>query len=228
MAGEICRSGWDGRRRGRAREAEKECRECGPTLSVSLSLSPSPSLPLRPRLMLRSLQHANRRLLSTSPRLAAPANSKIVTPPAPTVANSSLLRTTRDDSLWTPGLLWQDETEVTVGYSNVRRQDRELKEADLVPVENGGQRETEKMKYASRAPFCFVFTLSLTRHIDRQHVPGDSVCPPVSRARPLEHPRPASTEDVSQHDPRQGSNLGRLRRGCERTDSFVSGAERPR
>ncbi|GAA5875451.1 hypothetical protein JCM16303_000628 [Sporobolomyces ruberrimus] len=93
--------------------------------------------------MLRSI--ANRRLLSTSRPALAPANSKIVTPPAPTVANSSLLRTTREESLWTPGLLWRDEGQVGVGFSEQRNQERELKEADLLSVDAGGQRDTEKM-----------------------------------------------------------------------------------
>jgi len=91
------------------------------------------------------LKHLLNRSISTTRAISAPANSKIVTPPAPTVANSSLLRTNRQDSLWTPGLLWRDEDHVGVGFSDQRNKERELKEGDLRDFETGG-RETEKMK----------------------------------------------------------------------------------
>jgi len=86
------------------------------------------------------LKHLLKRSLSTTRAISAPANSKIVTPPAPTVANSSLLRTNRQDSLWTPGLLWRDEAQVGVGFPEERQQDREITEEDF------RLRETEKMK----------------------------------------------------------------------------------
>ncbi|GAA5919334.1 hypothetical protein JCM1841_004345 [Sporobolomyces salmonicolor] len=90
--------------------------------------------------MLRQLANiAHARRFSTAP---LPRATTVV--PPPTVATSALLRTSRDDSLWTPGLSWRDDDEVLVGAAHGRPHDRELKEEDLRPVEEGG-RETEKM-----------------------------------------------------------------------------------
>ncbi|GAA5957920.1 hypothetical protein JCM21900_005556 [Sporobolomyces salmonicolor] len=90
--------------------------------------------------MLRQLANtAHARRFSTAPLPRA-----TTAPPPPTVATSALLRTSRDDSLWTPGLSWRDDDEVLVGATHGRPHDRELKEEDLRPVEEGG-RETEKM-----------------------------------------------------------------------------------
>jgi len=86
------------------------------------------------------LKHLLNRSISTTRAISAPANSKIVTPPAPTVASSSLLSVNRETALWTQGLLWRDEAQVGVGFPEERKQDRELKEEDL------RLRETEKMK----------------------------------------------------------------------------------
>ncbi|KAJ8295520.1 2-oxoisovalerate dehydrogenase subunit beta, mitochondrial [Rhodotorula toruloides] len=92
-----------------------------------------------------TLAGTQRRALSRSaPRSYSPANSKTAVALPPTVANSSLLRTSRDDALWTPGLLWRDEEHVGVGRSEEAKRDRELKEDDLRPEEEGG-RPTEKM-----------------------------------------------------------------------------------
>lgn len=85
------------------------------------------------------------RLFTSSPRITSPANSQTVVEQPPTVANSSLLRTERADALWTPGLRWQDEEQVGVGFPKARVQDREIKETDLQDVEDGG-RATEKLK----------------------------------------------------------------------------------
>ncbi|BGP13918.1 hypothetical protein JCM10213_002562 [Rhodosporidiobolus nylandii] len=95
---------------------------------------------------LRALPRSSLRLLSSSPVLPSPANAHITIPVPPTVADSSLLRTTREDALWTPGLLWRDEEQVGVGDGVPRRAEGELKEADLRPVDEGG-RPTEKMNY---------------------------------------------------------------------------------
>lgn len=92
-----------------------------------------------------SRQHA--RSLASSSRRTSPANSQTVVAQPPTVANSSLLRTDRAEALWTPGLRWQDEEQVGVGFPKGRQQDREIKETDLADVEAGG-RATEKLKYA--------------------------------------------------------------------------------
>ncbi|GAA6060531.1 hypothetical protein JCM10212_006895, partial [Sporobolomyces blumeae] len=85
------------------------------------------------------------RSLSTSVTRSAPANSNTNVPPAPTVANSSLLRTSRTDALSTPGLSWRDEDHVEVGFPQGALEDRRVKPDDLRPVEEGGKRETEKM-----------------------------------------------------------------------------------
>ncbi|GAA5965312.1 hypothetical protein JCM8115_002251 [Rhodotorula mucilaginosa] len=90
----------------------------------------------------RALTHT--RLFTSSPRISAPANSQTVVEQPPTVANSSLLRTERSEALWTPGLRWQDEEHVGVGFPKGREQDREIKEADLQDIEDGG-RATEKL-----------------------------------------------------------------------------------
>ncbi|GAA5863897.1 hypothetical protein JCM1840_005812 [Sporobolomyces johnsonii] len=90
--------------------------------------------------MLRQLANISHpRRFSTAPLRRTPALA-----PPPTVASSAFLRTARDDSLWTPGLVWRDDDDVPVGAAHGRRHERELKEADLRPVDEGG-RETEKM-----------------------------------------------------------------------------------
>lgn len=65
--------------------------------------------------------------------------------PTPTVATSQLLKQTREDALWTPGLTFRDEEQVSVGH--VDKADAiGLVEADLRPVDEGG-RDTQKMKW---------------------------------------------------------------------------------
>ncbi|GAA5833200.1 hypothetical protein JCM11251_005172 [Rhodosporidiobolus azoricus] len=81
---------------------------------------------------------------STRTPLASPANSHTNVELPPTVANSSLLLRSREDALWTPGLRWNDEEQVGVGVSAGRDGERELKETDLRPEDEGG-RPTEKM-----------------------------------------------------------------------------------
>ncbi|GAA5862233.1 hypothetical protein JCM8547_007778 [Rhodosporidiobolus lusitaniae] len=85
------------------------------------------------------------RPLSTSPtsKSSAPASASSQLS-LPTVATSSFLRTTREDALWTPGLLWRDEEAVGVGSPLSRRTERELKEEDTRGEDEGG-RPTEKM-----------------------------------------------------------------------------------
>lgn len=91
----------------------------------------------------RSVTSSSRSLSSPTPaNLAANAKAAVVSP-TPTVATSSLLKNTREDALWTPGLLWRDEETVAVGAPP--RDAPQLVEADLQPVEAGG-RETSKMK----------------------------------------------------------------------------------
>ncbi|GAA5978857.1 hypothetical protein JCM11641_003589 [Rhodosporidiobolus odoratus] len=94
---------------------------------------------------------AARFLSSSSPQLA-PANSHVVVDSPPTVANSKLLQTTREDALWTPDLLWRDEEQVGVGFPLEAKRERELKEGDLRAEDEGG-RATEKMnaKYRYRS-----------------------------------------------------------------------------
>ncbi|GAA5888144.1 hypothetical protein JCM6882_000295 [Rhodosporidiobolus microsporus] len=84
------------------------------------------------------------RPFSTFPRLPSPANSQTNVDLPPTVANSSLLLRAREDALWTPGLRWRDDEVVGVGATAGRDQERELKEGDLRPEDEGG-RPTEKM-----------------------------------------------------------------------------------
>ncbi|GAA5996313.1 uncharacterized protein JCM10292_007528 [Rhodotorula paludigena] len=85
-----------------------------------------------------------RRNFSTARPRCSPENSKTAVALPPTVANSSLLRSTRDDALWTPGLLWRDGDRVGVGHAAERRGDREIQEVDLRAEDEGG-RPTEKM-----------------------------------------------------------------------------------
>ncbi|KAK4058860.1 hypothetical protein OIO90_000306 [Microbotryomycetes sp. JL221] len=59
----------------------------------------------------------------------------------PTVATSQLLKQTREDALWTPGLKWRDEEQVVVGTDS---EAVALAESDLRPVDDGG-RDTSKM-----------------------------------------------------------------------------------
>ncbi|BGP46124.1 hypothetical protein JCM10450v2_001964 [Rhodotorula kratochvilovae] len=97
-----------------------------------------------PRTALAKLARPATRSLSSSLPRASPANSHTAVALPPTVANSSLLRTARDDALWTPGLRWRDEEQVGVGFATERSADREIKESDLRAEDEGG-RVTEKM-----------------------------------------------------------------------------------
>ncbi|BGP38031.1 hypothetical protein JCM10449v2_001958 [Rhodotorula kratochvilovae] len=97
-----------------------------------------------PRTALAKLARPATRSLSSSLPRASPANSHTAVALPPTVANSGLLRTARDDALWTPGLRWRDEEQVGVGFATERSADREIKESDLRAEDEGG-RVTEKM-----------------------------------------------------------------------------------
>ncbi|GAA6051160.1 hypothetical protein JCM3770_002568 [Rhodotorula araucariae] len=96
------------------------------------------------RTALAKLGRPPTRSLSSSLTRSSPANSRTAVAVPPTVANSSLLRTAREDALWTPGLLWRDEEHVGVGHATARSVDREIKESDLRAEDEGG-RVTEKM-----------------------------------------------------------------------------------
>ncbi|GAA6026982.1 hypothetical protein JCM8097_006014 [Rhodosporidiobolus ruineniae] len=86
-----------------------------------------------------------RRALASTPPRPSPVNSQTNVALPPTVATSQFLKTTREDALWSPGLLWRDEERVLVGReAEARREERELKEVDLRPADEGG-RPTEKM-----------------------------------------------------------------------------------
>lgn len=101
-------------------------------------------LTLASRPSTRFVSSSARSLSSPTPtNLAANAKAAVVSP-TPTVATSSLLKNTREDALWTPGLLWRDEEAVEVGAPP--RDAPHLVEADLQPVDAGG-RETTKMKW---------------------------------------------------------------------------------
>lgn len=91
----------------------------------------------------RALSSSCRSLSSPTPSNLAANAAKVVVSPTPTVATSTLLLQTREEALWTPGLLWRDEEVVEVGAPP--RDAAHLVEADLQPVEEGG-RETTKMK----------------------------------------------------------------------------------
>lgn len=139
----------DGRpRRGGGADDGKPARSC-PRSPARSSASRATQTKMLARTALRrgaTLAGTQRRALSRSaPHSYSPANSKTAVALPPTVANSSLLRMSRDDALWTPGLLWRDEEHVGVGRSEEAKRDRELKEDDLRPEEEGG-RPTEKMK----------------------------------------------------------------------------------
>ncbi|ORY72241.1 pyruvate dehydrogenase [Leucosporidium creatinivorum] len=103
-------------------------------------------LKLASRPSTRTVSSSSRSLSSPTPaNLAANAKAAVVSP-TPTVATSSLLKNTREDALWTPGLLWRDEEAVQVGAPPPDAP--HLVEADLQPVEAGG-RETTKMNMYS-------------------------------------------------------------------------------
>ncbi|KAK4053787.1 hypothetical protein OIV83_001443 [Microbotryomycetes sp. JL201] len=83
-----------------------------------------------------------RRWLTTSPvSSSANAQKTVVPEQMPTVATSQLLKQTREDALWTPGLRWRDQDQVAVGKAEDAQA---LAEHDLKPVDEGG-RETSKM-----------------------------------------------------------------------------------
>lgn len=104
-----------------------------------------------------------RRGFSAPSRINPSSASSVLT--LPTVATSSLLKQTREDSLWTPGLVWRDEEQISVGLA---KDASGLVESDLHPVEDGG-RETSKMKFGF--PLCSTFgRRGAEAYITLQHV----------------------------------------------------------
>lgn len=112
------------------------------SLSHSLSHPAKPDM-LTQRALKEFARSATRSLSSSLPR-PSPANSHTAVALPPTVANSGLLRTARDEALWTPGLRWRDEDRVGVGFAAPQAA-AELQESDLRAEDEGG-RPTEKMK----------------------------------------------------------------------------------
>ncbi|GAA5835309.1 hypothetical protein JCM9279_004503 [Rhodotorula babjevae] len=98
---------------------------------------------LTQRAMQQLARSAATRSLSSSLPRSSPANSHTAVAVPPTVANSSLLLTSREAALWTPGLRWRDEEQVGVGFAEAESA-TELKESDLRAEDEGG-RATEKM-----------------------------------------------------------------------------------
>ncbi|GAA6016493.1 hypothetical protein JCM10207_002816 [Rhodosporidiobolus poonsookiae] len=86
-----------------------------------------------------------RRPFASSSFRQTPANAQTNVALPPTVANSALLKTSREDALWTPGLAWRDDELVGVQEGEAAGlPTKELREVDLHAEDDGG-RVTEKM-----------------------------------------------------------------------------------
>jgi len=145
---------------------------------------------LTQRAMQQLARSAATRSLSSSLPRSSPANSHTAVAVPPTVANSSLLLTNRDEALWTPGLRWRDEEQVGVGFAGPEAA-TELKESDLRAEDEGG-RVTEKMKCVPLSTSQRT-TKELTPCARPQHVPGHPLRPPVpSCGRAHAHPLSAA------------------------------------
>lgn len=125
-------------------------------------------------LTVRSFSSAARHQLTAS--RPARAASTAASSSTPTVATSKFMRQSREDALWTPGLLWRDEEQVEVGRAPEDAQG--LAESDLRSVDEGG-RETSKMKCVLEA-VCSNFRLNLIVCCV-QHVHGHPRCNGVRR-----------------------------------------------
>lgn len=149
------------------------------------------------------LSRISSRLISTSPPLRTPVNAQVNLPLPPSVANSSLLRTTREDALWSPGLLWRDESEVVGCGLPGSKHSRELRESDLRAEEQGG-RGTEKsnMYQAIRGALAYVVLLPL------RPPPFLPTCLVLSSFS-----SDYSNTSYLQHRVGQGPDVGSLRRG---------------